>query len=70
MGNIAQNVAADHADQPAQHVDALRRVDHRQEKTLRGEYLQETLFETNWPELSVNVNTPLELDLARLYHKE
>lgn len=40
------------------------------EKTLRGEYLQETLFETNWPELSVNVNTPLELDLARLYHKE
>ena len=40
------------------------------EKTLRGEYLQETLFETNWPELSVNVNTPLELALARLYHKE
>jgi adenosylcobinamide-phosphate guanylyltransferase len=39
-------------------------------KTLRGDYLEETLFETNWPELSVNVNTPLELDLARLYHRE
>ncbi len=39
-------------------------------KTLAGEYLQETLFETNWPELSVNVNTPLELDLARIYHRE
>jgi len=39
-------------------------------KTLAGEYLEETLFETNWPELSVNVNTQLELDLARLYHKE
>ena len=39
-------------------------------KTLAGEYLEETLFETNWPELSVNVNTQLELDLARIYHKE
>ncbi len=39
-------------------------------KTLAGEYLKETLFHTNWPELSVNVNTPLELNLARLYHKE
>jgi adenosylcobinamide-phosphate guanylyltransferase len=39
-------------------------------KTLAGEYLTETLYETNWPELSVNVNTQLELDLARSYHKE
>jgi adenosylcobinamide-phosphate guanylyltransferase len=39
-------------------------------KTLNGDYLTETLFETNWPELSVNVNTQLELDLARLYHRE
>jgi len=39
-------------------------------KTLAGEYLSETLYETNWPELSVNVNTPLELDLARSYHME
>ncbi len=39
-------------------------------KTLAGEYLTETLFETNWPELSVNVNTQLELDLARSFHKE
>ena len=39
-------------------------------KTLAGEYLSETLYETNWLELSVNVNTPLELDLARSYHME
>jgi len=39
-------------------------------RTLAGDYLEETLFETNWPELSVNVNTQLELDLARLYHRE
>jgi adenosylcobinamide-phosphate guanylyltransferase len=39
-------------------------------KTLAGEYLSEELYETNWPELSVNVNTPMELDLARLYHRE
>jgi adenosylcobinamide-phosphate guanylyltransferase len=39
-------------------------------KTLAGEYLSEYLYETNWPELSVNVNTQLELDLARSYHKE
>lgn len=39
-------------------------------KTLAGEYLSETLYETNWPELSVNVNTQLELDLARSYHRE
>jgi len=43
-------------------------IDRR--KTLAGEYLSEELYETNWPELSVNVNTPIELDLARLYHRE
>jgi adenosylcobinamide-phosphate guanylyltransferase len=43
-------------------------IDRR--KTLAGEYLSEELYETNWPELSVNVNTPMELDLARLYHRE
>ncbi len=39
-------------------------------KTLAGEYLAETLFETNWLELSVNVNTQRELNLARSYYKE
>ena len=39
-------------------------------KTLAGEYLEETLYETNWPELSVNVNTQLELGLARSFFKE
>jgi len=43
-------------------------IDRR--KTLAGEYLSETLYETNWPELAVNVNTQLELDLARSYHRE
>ncbi len=43
-------------------------IDRR--KTLAGEYLSEELYVTNWPELSVNVNTPMELDLARLYHRE
>lgn len=40
------------------------------ERTLRGEYLGEYLFETNWPELAVNVNTPKELDLARSFFRE
>ena len=39
-------------------------------KTLAGEYLEEALFETNWPELSVNVNTQLDLGLARSFFKE
>ena len=39
-------------------------------KTLAGEYLGEAIFETNWPELSVNVNTQLELGLARSFYKE
>lgn len=39
-------------------------------RTLAGEYLEEYLFETNWVELSVNVNTPKELDLARSYFRE
>lgn len=38
--------------------------------TLRGDYLEEYLFETNWPELAVNMNTPKELDLARSYFRE
>ena len=37
------------------------------EGTLRGDYLEEYLFQTNWVELSVNMNTPRELDLARSY---
>lgn len=40
------------------------------EGTLRGDYLEECLFKTNWVELSVNVNTPRELDLARSYFRE
>lgn len=40
------------------------------EGTLRGEYLEEYLFQTNWVELSVNMNTPMELDLARSYFRE
>lgn len=40
------------------------------EGTLRGDYLEEYLFETNWVELSVNMNTPKELDLARSYFRE
>ena len=40
------------------------------EGTLRGEYLEEYLFQTNWVELSVNMNTPRELDLARSYFRE
>ncbi len=39
-------------------------------RTLAGDYLEEYLFETNWVELSVNVNTPKELDLARSYFRE
>lgn len=39
-------------------------------RTLAGEYLEEFLFETNWPELAVNVNTPRELDLARSFFRE
>ncbi|MBE6527716.1 MAG: GTP--adenosylcobinamide-phosphate guanylyltransferase [Thermoplasmata archaeon] len=39
-------------------------------KTLNGDYLEEVLFETNWPELSVNVNTQRELTLARSFFKE
>lgn len=39
-------------------------------RTLAGDYLEEYLFETNWVELSVNVNTPRELDLARSYFRE
>lgn len=39
-------------------------------KTLAGDYLEEHLYPTNWPELSVNVNTPLELDLARSFYRE
>ena len=30
-------------------------------------YLEEYLFQTDWVELSVNVNTPKELELARSY---
>lgn len=36
-------------------------------RTLAGDFLEEYLFETNWVELSVNVNTPRELELARSY---
>lgn len=39
-------------------------------RTLAGDYLEEYLFETNWVELSVNVNTPGELNLARGYFSE
>jgi len=39
-------------------------------KILAGEYLEETMYETNWPEMAININTPLELDLARLYYRE
>lgn len=39
-------------------------------RTLAGDYLEEYLFETNWVELSVNVNTPRELNLARGYFSE
>ena len=39
------------------------------QKTLAGDYLQEYLFETDWVELSVNVNTIDELELARSYFK-
>ena len=38
--------------------------------TLDDVYLDEYLFETNWVELSVNMNTPAELDLARSYFRE
>jgi len=38
------------------------------EKTLDGTYLQETYFKTDWPDLAVNVNTQLELDLARGFY--
>lgn len=39
-------------------------------RTLNGDYLEECLFDTNWPELAVNVNTPRELDLARSFFRE
>ena len=38
-------------------------------KTLAGDYLEEYLFETDWVELSVNVNTLDELELARSYFR-
>ena len=38
--------------------------------TLAGEYLEEYLFQTDWVELSVNVNTPRELELARSYFQD
>ncbi len=40
------------------------------QRTLDGKYLDEFIFETNWPELAVNVNTPKELDLARSFFRE
>ncbi|MBR2254251.1 MAG: NTP transferase domain-containing protein [Candidatus Methanomethylophilaceae archaeon] len=40
------------------------------EGTLEGQYLDETLFKTSWVELSVNVNTPMELNLARSFFRE
>lgn len=39
-------------------------------RTLAGEYLNEWLYETSSVELAVNVNTPGELELARLYIRE
>ena len=39
-------------------------------RTIQGEYLDEILFDTNWPELAVNVNTMRELDLARSFFRE
>lgn len=36
------------------------------ERTLAGEYLQESCLQTDWNEVAVNVNTPAELALARL----
>ncbi|MFT0898050.1 NTP transferase domain-containing protein [Candidatus Methanoprimaticola sp. MG2] len=39
-------------------------------RTIRGDYLDEVLFDTNWPELAVNVNTMKELDLARSFFRE
>ena len=39
-------------------------------KTLAGDNLQEYLFETDWVELSVNVNTLDELELARSYFRK
>ena len=39
-------------------------------RTLAGDYLEEYLFQTNWVELSVNVNTQRELDLARSYFQD
>ena len=38
------------------------------EKTLNGTYLKETYFKTDWADLAVNVNTQLELDLARGFY--
>lgn len=40
------------------------------EKTLAGEYLDESLYKVNWPELAVNVNTQRELALARSFYQE
>ena len=39
-------------------------------RTLAGDYLEEYLFQTDWVELSVNVNTQRELDLARSYFQD
>lgn len=39
-------------------------------RTLAGDYLEEYLFQTNWVELSVNVNTLKELELARSYFSD
>lgn len=39
-------------------------------RTLAGDYLEEYLFETDWVELAINVNTLEELELARSYFKK
>lgn len=36
-------------------------------RTLAGDYLEEYIFETDWVELAINVNTLEELELARRY---
>ena len=36
-------------------------------KTLMGKYLKESYMKTDWVDLAVNVNTPLELSLSRAF---
>ncbi len=40
------------------------------EKTIAGDYLEQSYLDTDWPEVALNVNTQDELTIARLMFRE